>query len=375
VSGRTAQELDPLGGITARVLVIAAVGVSIVVAAAMSLTTASQVSSPVLEAAALLSFTAAGLYYVRATSPFLAPFRRRSHAVVCLLALAAVVLDALARWGGNAVVRDDWAPICLAVLTITFGAYRTAGEIAAWAAVGGLVIGALALAQAESFTADVPAPVFAILAATPVLATGAAAASFSRSLVGRLREWRSGELEAAASDRPDDLEPVRRPTPAHLVHLDEEVLPFLERLVGGTRVSEADGEQARRLATRLRSLMVSDSERSWLGRLVIDVDDPAGYADRMALSERGFVRALVAHLRAGAAFDDERMRVAVIGSEWEASCVIMVPCRPGSNPRVQLAPYIAVARSVFGTVGWRIARSTLTITLAFEPTVTEEHER
>jgi hypothetical protein len=371
MTGRTAQELDPLGGITARVLVVAAVVVSIVVAVAMSLMTADQVSNPALEVAALLAFAAAGLYYVRATSPFLAPFRRRSHAVVCLLALAAVVLDALAQWGTNVVVRDDWAPIGLAILTITFGAYRPAWEIGACAVVGALFIGGLAFAQADSFAADVPPLVFAILPATPVLAAGVAAASFSRSLVGTLREWRAGGLQAEASEP----EPSPHPKAAHLVHLDEEVLPFLERLVGDGVVSEEDGERARVLATELRSIMVIDSERSWLGRLVAGVDDPEHYADRMALPERGFVRALVAHLRAGPAFYDDRMRVTVRGTEWEASCVIEVPCAPLSNPRVQLAPYIAVARNVFGTVAWRIARSTLTITLAFEPTVTEEHER
>jgi hypothetical protein len=371
VTGRTAQELDPLGGITARVLVVAAVVVSIVVALSMSLATAGQVTNPALEVAALLAFVAAGLYYVRATSPFLAPFRRRSHAVVWLLALAAVVLDALAQWGSNQVVRDDWAPIGVAILSITLGAYRPAGEIAACTVVGAVFIGGLAYAQADTFAADVPPLVFAILPATPVLAAGLAAASFSRSLVGTLRAWRAGRLQPAVVE----AEPTPHPKADHLVHLDEEVLPFLERLIDDGVVSEADGERARMLATELRAIMVVDSERSWLGRLVAGVDDPERYADRMSLPERGFVRALVAHLRAGSAFDDERMRVTVRGTEWEASCVIEVPCAPSSNPRVQLAPYIAVARSVFGTVAWRIARSTLTITLAFEPTVTEEHER
>jgi hypothetical protein len=367
VNRRTAQELDPIGGITARVLVVAAVCIAVAVAVGMSLSTIDQVSVPWLEGAALLAFAGACVSFVRFTSPFLATFPRSAHAFVCLLALAAVALDALAQWGSNTAVGDDWPPITLAILTITLGFYRPAWEIAAWAVGGAVVIGAIAAAQADSFSAQVPAAVFAILPATPVLAAGLAAASFSRSLVGSLLDWHSAAGPAAAS-APGEAQSAEPSKASHLVHLDDEVLPFLERVLRAEAVTEGDGERARLLAGELRSLMVLDSERSWLARLVAGSDDPERYADRMSLAERGFVRALVAHLRASAALDDERMRLSVRGGEWEASCTIEVPCVPGSNPRVQLAPYVAVARSVFGTVAWRIVRGTLTMTLTFDPT-------
>ena len=363
----TAQELDPLGGITARLFAIGAVGVALLVAFSMSVITAGQTNSPGLEIAALAAITASGAFYIRAVSPFRAPFPRSAHAVVCLLALLAVVLNSAAQWGTNTVVRDDWAPIALAVLTLTFGSWRPGWEIFACTVVCAAVIGGLAFAQADTFAADVPAIVFAILPATPVLATGFAAAAFSRSLVDSLLTWRSRAAQAEASG-PDETRQTAPARASHLVHLDEQVYPFLERVAREPQLTAGDGERARVLARELRTLLVLDAERSWLSRVVRDVDDRHRFAERMGESERGYLRALVSHMRNSAAFDDERMRVMLHGSEWEATCTIIVPCRAPHNPRVQLAPYIAVGRSVFGTVAWNMGHdNTLSITLTFDP--------
>lgn len=368
----TAQELDPLSGITARVFAIGAVVVALVVAFAMSAITAEQTNNWWLEAAALAAITASGYFYVRAVSPFRAPFPRAAHAVVCLLALLAVVLEAAAQWGTNSVVRDDWAPVSLAILTLTFGSWRPGWEILVCTVVCAVVIGSLSFARSSGFDADVPAIVFAVLSATPVVATGVAASAFSRSLVDSLLQWRSGVAQPPASD-PDTVEQPAQAKASHLVHLDEQVYPFLERVAGQPELSAADGERARMLARELRTLLVLDTERSWLSRIVRGTDDRHRFADRLGEAERGFVRALVSHLRSSAAFDDDRMRVMLHGNEWEATCTIVVPCRPSHNPRVHLAPYVAVGRSVFGTVSWNLAHdNTLTITLTFDPNANHE---
>ena len=368
----TAQELDPLGGITARLFAIGAVAVALVVAFSMSVITAEQTNNVWLELAALAAITASGAFYIRAVSPFRAPFPRSAHVVVCLLALLAVVLDSAAQWGTNPVVRDDWGPIALAILTLTFGSWRPAWEILLCTIVCALVIGSLAFVQADHFAADVPAIVFAVLPATPLLATGAAATAFSRSLVDTLLAWRAGVTgpRASAPSIGDDAEPTRA---SHLVHLDEQVYPFLERVAQSAELTAADGERARVLARELRTLLVLDAERSWLSRIVRDVDDRHRFAERMGEAQRGFVRAVLAHVRNSAAFDDERMRLALHGSEWEATCTIVVPGHAGHNPRVQLAPYIAVGRSVFGTVAWNLGHNnTLSITLTFDPNADDD---
>ena len=366
----TPQELDPLGGITARLFVIGAVVVALLVAVTLSLSTLDQVSNPSLEVAAFAAIVAAGWYYIRAVSPFRAPFPRSAHLIVCLLALAAIVLDALAQWGSNEIVRDDWGPIALAVLNLTFGSWRPAWEILACSIVTAGVVAAIAFAQADTFSADVPALVFAILPATPILATGAAASTFSRSLVGSLLDWRAS-AGGPASSGPPESPPASPSRASHVVHLDDHVYPFLEQVADGGEVTAADGERARMLARELRTLLVIDGERSWLSRIVRLTDDPARLAERMGDPERGFVRAIVSQLTTNRAFAGSRMRVTLRGDRDTAECTIVVPRAGTHNPRVQLAPYIAVARSVFRTVSWRVTQdNALSITLTFEPSRT-----
>jgi hypothetical protein len=365
----TPQQLDPLGGMTARLFVIGAAVVALVVAVTLSLSTLDQLANPWLEIAALVAITAAGGYYVRAASPFRAPFPRSAYLTVNLLGLAAIALESAAQWGSNEIVRDDWAPIAFAVLGLTFGSWRPGWEIAVGTVVAALFVATLAFVQADTFAADVPALVFAILPATPILATGAAASAFSRSLVGSLLDWRSTAGGPATSDTGVSEGGVSARA-SHLVHLEDHVYPFLERVADGAEVSADDGDRARVLARELRTLLVLDGERSWLSRIVRHTDDPHRLAERMSEAERGLVRSLVTHVRNNTAFDHERMRLTLRGDEWEASCSIEVPCDAAHNPRVQLAPYVAVARSVFGTVSWHIAHNAMTIMLTFDPSTT-----
>jgi hypothetical protein len=361
----TAQRLDPLGGITARVLVAVAVGIAFVEAAVMSSVTADQISHPVFEAAALIAIGVSGVYYVRATSPFRPAFSMRSLTVVYLSALAAVVFNSAAQWGSNAVVRDDWAPLALATITLTLGSYRPAREIVLFSALTATVVGALGLVQADTFRSDIPELVYALIPATPILAAGVAAAAFSRSLVGSLLDWRSsaGAREASARIDAQQAEPAAPARASHLVHLDEHVIPFLQVVSRGSELSEADGARARTLARELRALMMIDTERSWLERIVRRVDDPGRLAERMVGSERGFLRAVVAHLRHSEVFDDETIRLTLREEPAGCTVTVEVESRPGRDPRVHLAPYIAVAHSLFSGVDWQISGATLTLVL------------
>ena len=366
----TAQQLDPLGGLTARPFVIGAVAVSLLVSVSMSIASASQVTYPLLEVGGLLTLAAAGVFFIRATSPFRAPFPLRAHATVCLLALLAILLNSLAQWGSNDVVRDDWGAVALAILTLMFGSYRPGWEIMVCAVVCSAVVAGLAVAQAHTFAADVPAPVFGILAAVPVLAAGTAASTFSRSLVGSLLEWRSAHGRPVASVRVDDVGRAGVAKASHLVHLSEQVFPFLEGVVRDAELTAADGERARMLARELRTLMVIDAERSWLMRLVRDVRDPQHVADGLSEAERGYVRAMIGHMRRDGGLRDERMRLTLHADGSHANCTLSVPCAPEHNPRVQLAPYIAVGRSIFDSVDWRVERGMLTLRLTFQPNET-----
>jgi len=82
------------------------------------------------------------------------------------------------------------------------------------------------------------------------------------------------------------------------------------------------------------------------------------------------VRSVIGHLRRDDGLTDERMRLTLHAEGSHATCTLSVPCAPEHNPRVQLAPYIAVGRSIFDSVDWRVERGMLTLRLTFQPNET-----
>jgi len=342
---RTPQELDPLGGITARLVVIAAGIFAVVAAVVMSIVGASQISSVPLAIAAILVLVATVVAFVRATSAFRPPLGLGTHFLVFGGSLLAVLLNALSQWGTNTYVRDDWGPVAMAIVIFSLGSYRAWPELLGSAVVSAVALAALAIAESGSLTTPVPLGVYALAAATPVLASGVAAAAFSATLVEILTAWRAG-LGAGKPTTPARTTAVLADAAAlsHLGYLHGEVIPFLESIAEVGEVGERDGPRARALSAELRALMVLDAEQSWAEELVDDLDDPAHLAARLSPGQRGSLRALVAHLRGAESGRDIRLVLRADGSG-----TLTARLAPGSNPRVRLAPFVAVVRGIFAS--------------------------
>ena len=371
------QQLDPLGGVTARLLVYAACALVPVLAIVTTLASAREISNPVFSVLALIVIVVACAFYVRATSPFRAPFSLGSHAIVCLLALLAVVLDALGQAGSNSLVRDDWAPIAIAALSVTFGSYRPPWEILACAVVTAIGVAAVVFAGSASYAADVPPVLFAALAAMPVLAAGLAAAAISRSLVLDLRAWRSD------GSTPDNLRPsgagvVLESTVVHHRALAEQgALPFLQSIVDSSEITEADAAHARELAHELRALMILDNEQSWVTRLVTGAGDPQRLSDGMDPDQRGCLRAIVTHLESNSGATAAGLRLSfalelpgrIRRAGATVCCTLEFDLDSDRNTRVQLGPFIAIARAVFvdTTVEFTGTRGRITLRFAASP--------
>lgn len=355
------QQLDPFGGFIARVLVIVGVSASILVAVVMSLLSAEQVSSPQLQLAAIGAITAAGLFYVYASSPFRAPFGRREHALVGLLILVAVVLEALAQLGTNTLVRDDWAPIAAAILTLTLGSFRPPWEILLGAIITAGFIGWVTLLGAGSLQADVPPAVFALLESMPVLACGLAAAAFSRSLVRDLNEWKAAPFALPVAGVPW--------LASHRALAEEQALPFLAAIADAPAVTAADGERARALSRELRALMILDDEATWVSRLVVGANDPLRLATALTSDQRGCLRAIVNHVRSSADFESARLELNFLTSATvagQAECVLVISAEAARSTRVKLAPFAAIARTVFADAAITFAPDAVSCVFRFD---------
>lgn len=349
------QQLDPLGGVNARLLVFAACALVPTLAIVTTLASVREISNPVFSILALVVIIVACAYYVRATSPFRAPFSLGSHAIVCLLALLAVALDALGQAGSNTLVRDDWAPIAIAALSVTFGSYRPPWEILACGVVTAMGVAAIVFAGSASYTANVPPVLFAALASLPVLAAGLAAAAISRSLVLDLRAWRRD------GSTPDDVDAseagiVHESTVAHHRALAEQgALPFLQSIVDSSEITPADAAHARELSHELRALMILDDQQSWVTRLVTGVDDPHRLSDGMDPDQRGCLRAIVTHLESNSTATAPALRLSftlespgrIRRAGATVCCTLEFGIDSARNTRVQLGPFVAIARAVF----------------------------
>ncbi|MGV8884547.1 MAG: hypothetical protein ACOH1T_03020 [Microbacteriaceae bacterium] len=340
---QTPQQLDPLSGITARLIVIVAGVLAVIVALAMSVYSRSQTSHVGSEIAALVVLMVTVGYFMRYTSPYRAPFTRRSLVIVFSGALLAVVLNAAAQWGSNTMVRDDWGPIAVAIVIVCLGSYRTSREILVGALIAAAVVGIVAALQSGTLIVQVPVVVYSVVAASPVLATGIAAAAFSRTTVRFVTEWRQEMSTAVESAAPDSVPPAT----SHLAYLEGEVIPFLNAVSAAGSIDAGDSARARVLSRELRVLMVIDADQSWAATLVDSLDDEDGLARTLSAAQRGCLRGLVANVRNSAVFMPGSMQLELVRRNGEVRGEFRVGLREGSNPRIRLAPFVAVARAVF----------------------------
>lgn len=356
---KSPQQLDPLGGITSRLIVIVGGIIAVVIAIGTTAANASEISNPLLAIASIAALGSTVAYYVRYSSHYRVPLRLRSHVIICLGSVAAIALEALSQWGTNALVRDDWGPVAMAIVIVTLGSYRPPLHLLVGALASAALVALIAtgISMSGSLITPVPLTVFIVTMATPVLAAGIASAAFSASWIRSHRSWRlqldtAGEVAPFTEDAPT----------GHLAFLHGTVIPFLDSIVTTGRVDTDDGARARRLAQELRVLMVLDSEQSWLTGVVDRFDDPARVAHELDSAQRASLRAIITHVQSSAAFAKGTARLRLGLENGEALGVLEADVVSLSNARVQLAPFIAVARAAFAESRTEFTPSRFTLT-------------
>ena len=364
----TPLQLDPLGGMTARLITLSCVVIATVVAAIMSIANWAQVSYPALQVLALIVLVAASGLMVISTDPYRTPLSHGRMVTIWAMLALATLLDAASQWGSNASVRDDWGPIAFAIVILMSGSYRSAREILRMTLGACMVLLTVAAVQVSSRYSMQPALylVSPIIYATPVFATGVAAAAFSRTLVIHLLAWRSSAV-SAQRDVIDDLRSGLVPSVRNerLAMLNAEVVPFLRELVGRGELRAADSDRARELAAGLRAMMVPESGRNWLEAVTDEVIDPELLAERMGNEQRGSLKALLSALRHSGLAGHGRIAVRIRSQETTAYLRLTAPVVDAGALRTVLAPYFVVARSFFPRAVLEIERTELTLELHY----------
>lgn len=333
----TPQTLDPLSGLTARSVVVAAIVLSLGATVFSSIRNAPEIVHPswaVVSIASVIGATAAlGL----ASSPFRAPFGSRAQALITGLLILAIVAEAASEFGSNTVILDGYGYLVAALFLFPLGSYRPFPHILVTTTILASVQAAVAIAQAPYLVAPFPAAVFAIVTVAPILASGVGAAALARNLVDTER---AQSLATIAADRSGTA------TMPPFAIIEDEVLPLLARVTSARAVTAEDAAEAAAAGTRLRNLLVAESNASVLPEWMGGISDPHGNLANWSMRQRAAAYAYAAKVIPEGDRPDASLVV-----DSDASWTFAVTCGAGQLPdRSVLAPYIATLGVAFDGV-------------------------
>ncbi|MBX9717752.1 MAG: hypothetical protein K2X36_02790 [Microbacteriaceae bacterium] len=304
----TLERLDPLSAAAARPITTGAALLALALPPVTVLSRSYEVTQPIW---LIVSFTAlaAAVWLLLDRSRASRPLWRPAAAQVFQVLLASVlVTSAASTAGANALIRDDWAPLVVGVLLVASTPYRPAREIMFWTIVHTLLGAALGVVQSPSASTDVPVLTLAVTGSFSVAVMGFAAAAYARSLNSSTQLWHDRAWQSAAAAALEHRSGVARSVQQRRVSLlNREVVPYLQRVVEAGSIGDDDRDEARRLARSIRTLLVTDVEKTW-ARLMLDdlvarhprlnitalADDPDDLGRRAVLERRTLLRALAA---------------------------------------------------------------------------------
>jgi hypothetical protein len=380
---RTLQQRDPLAALVARPTSYLAAVVVPLHAGVSTVLGAQYVSNPTLATFAVFLTVVAGIGLAVQSSPLRAPLTSRVFVFVIGLTVLAHVMSVLSTWSTDVYVRDNWGPIAIGLYLVALSPYRPAKQLATGTVLAAIVVAVTAIAQAPSLVYPFPPILFAVVAVTPVLAMGLAAAAFADVLVRSLDRWRvrtSRAFSAMTDQRGESI--ARSVQQDRVTILNQEVVPFFTAILAGETVTEETRERAREIADAIRAVMVAEVDRTWLDMVMDDaarltsagtdapsavVTDADRLAEHMSADQRTALRALVVALHRAGSIEPARTSVVITADERRCDVQLDAPLACGDHDvRAEIAPFLAVMRVVFSDLHVDNDRPTLRLRFSYE---------
>ena len=372
---RTLQQRDPLGALVGRpTSYLAAIGVPLF-AAFTTWNNRDDIESPALAALSLVLIGVGAVVLVLQSGPLRAPLTARTHAVIVISALAAMVTSSVAMGSHDAYVRDDWGAPAVGLYIMSLAPYRPAKELATSGVLSAIFVGFVVVVHADGFALPLPPIAFVIVAMTPVLAASLGAAAFADVLVRSLDRWQVRARRAFTSLADERGESIARSVQQDRVTiLNQDVVPFFAEVQRAGVITEADRVRAREISDAVRAIMVAEADRSWLDIIVsqsvgehTSVIDPERLAIQMSTEQRTAVRALIVALTGHATFlpEDFSFNIDSKGDTRRARLVVTMNTID-SVIRSEFAPYFAVMRIVFSELKVEFSHATLTLRFSYD---------
>jgi hypothetical protein len=373
----TAQQTDPLGALNQRPITVVIALFAVALACGRTIFDHDPGTNPLVAILAIAFASMAAAVMIRSSSPFHAPFSRRSLVVIAASASLALVLEALSMWRHDLLIRDDWGGVVLGLLVLSCAPFRPARDLAVATVVGALVEGAVVALEVPYFATPAPAVLFFVVGITPVVALGAGGAVYSSTFVTLVSQWldraSSLNIDAAREMRPGIARSVQQD---RVTGLNREVVPFFTDLVARGEITEADRLRATQVATAIRQRIVDETDRSWLEQVLIDVR-PSGHsgtvidrghlAESMTSDQRTAVRAVVNAIASDPDTRSSSLGIVLHDDNPVVRALIRVESSsPDVAIRQHYAPYFAVLRILFTDLHVDVSGSFLTLRFSYD---------
>jgi hypothetical protein len=351
----TQQEADPIGGITAALIVTIGSALAFGTAIVQTITHWHEVGSPVAAIIAIALVAAAGAAAAISAAPERAPFTTERLWLVVGLALGAAVAEYISTMGANRYVYDDFGSIVIGMLILAVAPYCTWLSLLVAGLLSAAVLSVLVVGSAMTTVLDVPVVSMIAVNSAAVLALSAASAGYSYRIVDETLAWQR-EANRAALQRDAELRAgiARSVQQSQVSVLGREVLPFLAGVMTADRITVADADRARELAETLRRALKAGIESTWLDDLAANlqltrgirptIDDPTGAADSFADDQRSALTALLSWL--SEAGRTTAISVAVTGDPPRHRITIRATNGKSPPSRREVDRFAAVVRAV-----------------------------
>ena len=311
---RTMQQLDPLAAGTSWDVVVTFSLITWSYAVLVSITSYRLSDNPAFLMVALVLLTAAIGIHLWSAAPQHAPYGRRSFIFVVALVISAAVFQIGSDVNGSNSLLTEWGPIAVALVFASASGYRSLPDqyFAGLAAVVTLFI-ALGI---DSFHHALPFGMFyfcvAGVALIGIVVLGQASYTFKASRI--LMAWQKTVNETAV--------PPGLVTSSEIaVPLTRDARELLVGLLASGRVTEADTQRARELASDIRTELVLLADQTWVERAGCVLHDPEKVLNKFGLSAQSTISALITGLR-DAQVQDLQVSLRVDPSSSRLSCVI-----------------------------------------------------
>ena len=355
----TLQQLHPIDSVGfTRLFAIGAAVLTTLIAILTTIGEAEQVSNWPLEICAITLLGGTGVYFVWAASPFRAPFRRRTTAVVMTLTVICLILDEAAQLGHNRVVHDDWGLVVIPFYLFVIASLRPVSEVVI-AGIAASVVVALVVAAVSPFVSTQVSPfVRALVAISSLVPATVGATVFARRALRSLAVEQTTDTQPLVERRSMRMSVQQE----NAAQLDAGVVPLLAEILAAGSLTPADSRRARQLAKNLRATLVAELGRDWLQEAGLTVTDPQSYAGRMTSEQRTTLRGVINAMPLKSRTHPGTVHIT--GQDLDAVIEMRLPLhRRPSGPR--LAPAVVMLRLVFPRAEYRLDGSDLTVIADF----------